>query len=206
VAETTGVLTGATATGSETTGSSALASVAAGVDSTGASSVTAGVSVVEVLALDCLPLKVLRKLENGDFGFSVSSSLVAFSFLEDNHGRELLRFSLAAVAGVSTAFVSSPLVMASVGTVAGVKVDVANGSVASTAGMTGAVSLTGSASLAGTAGGATSVSALVSDLASFFGANLEEIVPKMLLRLVALGRDSAAAVSVGADASVAYKC
>jgi len=92
--------------------SSALASVA------GASATAAVLG-----ALDGF-LKVLRRFEKGDFGFSVtSSSLPAdFSFFEDNHGRLLLRLSLAGE-GVST--LASPLVTTSVGTVAGVKVEVA---------------------------------------------------------------------------------
>lgn len=201
--------TGAAETGSETTGSSALASSATGASGTaGVSSVAAGVSdaadsVVGVLG-DLAFLKVLRRPEKGDFGFSESSSLVVadLSFLEDNHGRELLRLSLTA-AGVSTAFASSPLVTVSAGTVAGVKVEAANGSVVSTAGITGAVSLTAPASLAGTAG-AASVS---DDLASFFAANLEERVPKKELRLEAAGLVSATgASSTGAAAvsSAAY--
>jgi hypothetical protein len=65
-------------------------------------------------------LTVARSLANGDFGFSVSSSLVvAFSFLV-NQGRELLRLSFLTT-GVS-AF-ASPLVagrvVVSAGTVDG---------------------------------------------------------------------------------------
>jgi len=193
-AETAGVAAGAAETGSETmgsstAGSSALASVAGSV---AAGSGTAGVSVVGVLAFGFL--KVLRKPLNGDLGFSFSpsESLVAFSFLL-NHGREDLRLSLAAT-GVSAALVS-PLVIGAVsaGTVAGVKVDAANGSVASTAGITGAVSLTGS-SFAGTAGAEASAS----DLVSFFGANLAPIVPKMLLRLEAVAFGSVALAGTAA--------
>lgn len=130
-----------------------VVSVAAGSSTVGSVSVafSAGVAFSAFL-----PLTVpITRDKNGDFGFSASSSLVVFSFF-DNQGRELLRLS-ALTTGVSVALVS-PLVTAgevSVGTVAGEATDVANGSVDSTAGMTGAVSLTGSGStvsLAGTTG------------------------------------------------------
>jgi hypothetical protein len=77
----------------------------------------------------------------------------------------------------------------STGTVAGLATLVANGSVDSTAGITGAVSLTGSASLAGTTGASSdffSVFSLVCE-------NCDFRVPKMLLRLVGAGLASTGA-------------
>jgi hypothetical protein len=130
---------------------------------------------------------------NGDDGFSdfsASSSLATFSVLLFNHGRELFRLSLLTT-GVSV--LVSPLVtgvsVVSTGAVAGLATLAANGSVDSTAGITGAVSLTGSASLAGTAGAASSF---------FSGLLLIEYldlkVLKMLLRLVVAGLASTGAV------------
>merc|ERR1712000_499292 len=134
-AETWGVDRGTTGVGSETTGASGFAvSVVVG----SASSVAAGFSLAFSAFGEVLPLTVARSLANGDFGFSVSSSLVvAFSFLL-NHGRELLRLSVLTT-GVSVALVSPLVTGASVVSV----------------GITGAVSLTGSVSLAGTAGAAS---------------------------------------------------
>jgi hypothetical protein len=181
VAETWGVEVWAAGTGSLTTGSvaaGAAGSVVAGASASfaGSAASSAGFSgALSAVLGEVLPLTVARSLANGDFGFSASSSeVVAFSFLF-NHGRELLRLSLL-TAGVSAALVSPFVVGAavvSVGTVVGEATLVAyyllvngpkntsvqkltNGSVASTAGITGAVSETGSASLAGTAGATSS--------------------------------------------------
>lgn len=178
-----------TGAGSLTTGSSAglaSASGAAAVSVAGSVGFSATFSALG----EFLPLMVARNLANGDFGFSPSSSLVAFSFLL-NQGRELLRLS-ALTAGVSV--LVSPLatgaavVSVSTGAVAGLTTLVANGSVDSTAGITGAVSLTGSASLEGTAGAASSF------FSGFWCENCDLRVPKMLLRLVGTGFASTGAV------------
>lgn len=100
--------------------------------------------------------------------------------------------SAGTVAGEATLVACNLLVMLN----DNIRIELTNGSVASTAGITGAVSETGSASLAGTAGAASS---------AFFslGANWLLRVPKMLLRLVGAGFVSTGLVSSTGAAGVA---